>query len=147
MNKNWLVLATLGLSLVATPYLACSNSGDAEASYSEADMKSAVLGRWEGTADIDGESVDFSLVLEQTSVKSKPGATTLAVSGTITSVNPVLNGNVDGEISAGKDLDPADVSLRVEDGTLLGGALEKQALNDGHVTKARPVGTFSLSRP
>jgi hypothetical protein len=147
MKNKWLVLATLGLALVATPYLACSNSGETEASYSEADMKEAVLGRWEGTADIDGESVDFSLVLEQASVKSKPGATTLSVSGTITSVNPALNGNLDGELSAGKDLDPAELSLRVEDGTVLRGVLEKQTLSDGHVTKSRPVGTFSLARP
>lgn len=171
MAKKWLVLPIFGLVLVANPYLGCSHSNE-EYRYSEAEMKSAVLGSWEGSADIDGESVDFSLVLEQASAKSKaqrlpatgvqppctsrsfvkPAAacsitTTMPLSGTITSVNPALNGVVDGEVTAGAELDPAELSLRLEDGTQLRGVFQKQALGDGRVSRPQPVGTFSLSRP
>ncbi|MES1187801.1 MAG: hypothetical protein ABUL60_28540 [Myxococcales bacterium] len=172
MTKKWLIVPVFGLALIANPYLGCSHSDENGYSYSEADMKRAVLGSWEGNADIDGESVEFSLVLEQASAKSKtqsisapkaqpqcssrsfvkPAAacwvtTSMPVSGTITSVNPALNGAVDGVVTAGADLDPAELSLRLEDGTQLSGAFKKQALSDGHVTKPQQIGTFSLSRP
>lgn len=172
MTKRWLVFPIFGLTLVANPYLACSHSNE-EYSYSEADMKRAVLGTWEGSADIDGESVDFSLVLEQASAKSKtpilavpkappqcrsrsfvkPAAacsitTTMPLSGTITSVNPALNGVVDGEVSVvGKDLGPAALSLRLDDGKQLTGVVDNQALSDGSITSKLQLGTFALSRP
>ena len=147
MTKKWLVSVALGLALVAGPYLACSASSETEVGYSEAELKGAVLGAWEGNADIDGESVDFSLVLEHASVKSKPGNTTTVVSGTITSVNPALNGSVDGEISVGKELARMELGLRLEDGTQLGGSIESQALSDGRILRPQRNGTFSLSRP
>ena len=62
MTKKWLLLGVFGLALVVNPYLACS-SNETEYSYSEADMKDAVLGTWQGTAEMDGETVEFSLVL------------------------------------------------------------------------------------
>lgn len=147
MTRKWLVSGALGLALVAGPYLACSNSSETEAGYSEAELKSAVLGTWEGNAEIDGESVDFSLVLDQASVRSKPGKTTAVVSGNITSVNPALNGSVDGEISVGKEIERVELGLRLDDGTQLGGSIESQALADGRILRPQRNGTFSLSRP
>jgi len=172
MIKPWLALCVFAVSLVVSPYLACSNSDQNEFGYSEADMKSAVLGTWQGTADVDGETVEFSLVLEQASAKSKtqgvaaprvtpqcgsrsfvkPAAACLSLSqmpviGTVTSVNPSLNGTVDGEVTAFKELDPVDLSLRLEDGTQLAGVLEKQAVTDGRLLRPQQIGTFSLARP
>lgn len=172
MTKQWLVLAVFGLGLVINPYLACSNSNESDFSYSEADMKDAVLGAWQGTADIDGETVEFSLLLEQASAKSKtqsisapkvqpqcssrsfvkPAAACVALSqmpvvGTVTSVNPALNGALDGDVTAFKNLDRVELSLRLEDGTQLAGSLERQAVADGRILQPQQVGTFSLARP
>ena len=172
MTKKWLILPIFGLAAIVNPYLACSNSHETEYSYSEADMRGAALGTWQGTADIDGESVEFSLVLEQASARSKTQsisapraqpqcnsrsfvkpagacliASTMSLSGTLTSVNPALNGTVDGEARAGINLDPAELSLRLEDGTQLDGEIKGQALSDGRIRKSEQVGTFSLSRP
>jgi hypothetical protein len=172
MNKKWLLFGAFGLALVVNPYLACSSNEDGFA-FSESDLKAAVLGAWQGTADLDGETVEFSLVLEQASAKSKTqslsppkvqpqcgvrsfvkpagacsSSTTMPVSGTLTSVHPALNGVVDGEVNIlGNLLTVVDLSLRLEDGTVLGGAIENQAISDGLVSKSRQIGTFSLSRP
>jgi hypothetical protein len=171
MTKKWLLLGVFGFAFVMNPYLACSNAKESDFSYSEADMKDAALGSWEGTAEIDGESVDFSLVLEQASAKSKtqgvsapkvqpqcasrsfvkPAGACLTMSemlvvGTLTSVNPALNGPVDGSVVAYKDLGPAELTLLLDDGTRLDGKLEKQALSEGQIS-AKQLGTFSLSRP
>jgi hypothetical protein len=172
MSKKWLLLAVFGVALVINPYLACSSKDD-EFSFTESDLKAAVLGTWQGTADLDGETVEFSLVLEQASAKSKAqslsapkvqpqcgarsfvkpagaciGSTTMPVSGTLTSVNPALNGVVDGDVNIlGNILSGAELALRLEDGTLLNGVIEKQSISDGLVSKSRQIGTFSLSRP
>lgn len=172
MSKKWLLLGVFGLALVVNPYLACSSNEDGF-SFSESDLKAAVLGTWQGTADLDGETVEFSLVLDQASAKSKTqnlsgpkvqpqcgarsfvkpaGActsnTTMPVSGTLTSVNPALNGGVDGEVNiSGNILSLAELALRLEDGTVLSGAIEKQSISDGLVSKSRQIGTFSLTRP
>jgi hypothetical protein len=172
MSKHWLVLAVFGLALVVNPYLACSNSNESDFSYSEADMKDAVLGAWQGTADVDGETVEFSLLLEQASAESKtqsisapkvqpqcssrsfvkPAGACIALSqmplvGSLTSVNPALNGAVDGDVMAFKDLDHVELSLRLEDGAQLAGTLEKETVADGRILRPQQVGTFSLSRP
>ena len=171
MSQRWLLLAAFGLALMANPYLACSHS-NGDFNYSESDLKEATLGTWQGSADVDGETVEFSLVLEQASAPAKTqsvaapkvqpecisrsfvkpaGAcwvtTTMPVIGTLTSVNPALNGAFDGEVAAGKDLSPANLSLRLEDGKQLSGAIEKQSLNDGRITSKVQIGTFSLTRP
>jgi hypothetical protein len=170
MSKKWLLLGVFGLALVVNPYLACSSNEDGFA-FSESDLKAAVLGTWQGTADIDGETVEFSLVLDQASAKSqtlsapkvqpqcgarsfvKPAgactsSTTMPVSGTLISVNPALNGAVDGEVNIlGNLLTAVDLSLRLEDGTVLSGAIENQSISEGLVSKSRQIGTFSLSRP
>jgi hypothetical protein len=172
MNKRWLFFGFFGLALVINPYLACSSNEDGFA-FSESDLKAAVLGTWQGTADLDGETVEFSLVLEQASAKSKTqslsppkvqpqcgarsfvkpagaciSSTTMPVSGTLTSVNPALNGVVDGEVNIlGNLLSRAELALRLEDGTVLGGAIENQAISEGLVSKSRQIGTFSLTRP
>jgi len=168
MTKKWLRFGVFGLALVMNPYLACSNSREGDFSYSEADLKEAALGTWEGSAEIDGESVDFSLLLEQASAKSKISApkvpppcaarsfvkpagacvtmSELLVVGTLTSVNPALNGAVDGAVVAYKDLGPAELTLQLENGTRLAGTIEKQSLSEGQIS-ARQSGAFSLSRP
>jgi hypothetical protein len=173
MNEKWLFLGVFGVALVINPYLACSSSDD-DFAFSESDLKQAVLGRWQGTGDLDGETVEFSLVLEQASAKSKAqslsapkvqpqcgarsfvkpagacvGSTSMPVSGTLTSMNPALNGVVDGDVSIlGRLLTSADLALRLEDGTQLNGAIEEQAISDGLVMKSqRQLGSFSLARP
>jgi len=170
MSKRWLILGVFGLALVINPYLACSSKAGFD--YSETDMKQAVLGDWVGSADIDGESVDFTLSLQQASDKSKtqslaapkvqpqcgsrtfvrPAAacwntTTMPLVGTITSVSPALNGAVDGELVAGMSLDPSQLSLRLENGKQLSGSLKKGALSDGTITDGATDSSFSLSRP
>jgi hypothetical protein len=169
--KKWLLMGVFGLALVVNPYLGCSSNGQ-DFSYSEADLKDATLGTWQGSAEIDGEQVEFSLVLEQASAKSKtqslsapkvqPQCATrsfvkpagacaslseMPVVGTLTSVNPELNGAVDGVVHAYQNLSPADLSLRLEDGKQLTGMVEKQSLSDGRITSKVELGTFSLSRP
>jgi hypothetical protein len=172
MTKKWLLLGVFGLALVVNPYLACSSNEDGF-SFSESDLKAAVLGTWQGTADLDGETVEFSLVLDQASAKSKTqslsapkvqpqcaarsfvkpagacsSTTSMPVSGTLTSVNPALNGVVDGGVNIdGNLLTVVDLSLQLEDGTQLSGAIEKQSISDGSITSKVQRGTFALSRP
>ena len=170
MNKKWLLLGVFGLALVINPYLACSSKEDFD--YSESEMKQAVLGEWVGTADIDGESADFTLSLQQASPKSttqsvaapkvqpqcgsrsfvKPAAACTSTSsmplvGTITSVNPALNGTVDGDAFAGVNLNPTELHIRLDDGKQLSGMLIKGSLSDGSISTNIEIGTFSLARP
>lgn len=172
MTKQWLWLCAFGVALVVNPYLACSSPKESDFDYSEAEMKDAVLGTWLGTAEVDGEEVDFSLTLEQAPAKAKtqspvapakspqcaqrsfvkPAAACLNVSempviGSITSVNPALNGAVDGYVQAFRSLGPANISLRTEGGVQLAGSIEKQALSDGTLSGQAGDSTFSLSRP
>jgi hypothetical protein len=171
MTKKWLLLGVFGLALVINPYLGCSSNDD-EFSYSESDLKAAVLGNWQGTADLDGEQVEFSLVLEQAPAKSKtqslsaprvkpqcssrsfvkPAAACISMSdmplvGTLTSVNPELNGAVDGEVQAYRDLDGIDIALRLEGGKELRGQVKGQSLSDGQISAGTKLGTFALTRP
>ena len=172
MHKNWLLLPIFGVALVINPYLACSSEDESDFTYSEADMKEALLGIWQGTAELDGEAVPFSLVLEQSSAKSSPqnvaapkvqpqcgsrsfvkpaGAcvsfSTMPVVGTLTSENPTLNGAVEGDIAAYRNLEPAELTLRLEDGKVLSGMIENQSLSAGQINTNVQLGTFSLSRP
>ena len=173
MSKKWLLLGVFGLALVINPYLACSSSNEDGFSFSESDLKAAVLGTWQGTADLDGETVEFSLVLDQASARSKTqslsapkvqpqcgarsfvkpagacvSTTSMPVSGTLTSVNPALNGVVDGGVNIyGNILSRVELALRLEDGTELTGRIEKQALSDGSIMSNVQPGTFALSRP
>jgi len=173
MTKNWLLLGVFGIALVVNPYLACSNSADEEEfTYSEQDMKAVILGDWEGSADLDGESVPFTLTLEQASAKSqtqsssapsvkpqcasrsfvKPAAacaslSTMPLVGTITSSNPALNGAVTGELMASRILDNAGLSLQLEDGKTWSGTVKADEVSDGRIYAAEQVGTFSLTRP
>lgn len=171
MQKKWLLLGVFGVALVINPYLACSSSSEDEFKYTESEMKSAVLGTWQGTAEIDGETVSFSLVLEQQGAKSKtqsaprvspqcatrsfvkPAAACITMSemplvGTITSQNPDLNGALDGGAHAYVNLDPTDLDLELEAGLSLRGMINGDSLSDGSITAASGnVGTFSLSRP
>ena len=171
MNKKWLLVGVFGIALVINPYLACSSSEEDEFKYTESEMKSAVLGTWQGTAEIDGETVSFSLVLEQDGSKSKtqsaprltpqcgtrsfvkPAAACISMSemplvGTITSQNPDLNGPLDGVAHAYLDLDPTDLDLRLETGLSLGGMIKGDELSDGSIMAASgSLGSFSLARP
>lgn len=169
--KRWLLLGVFGVALVVNPYLGCDRAGESDFTYAEADMRDAVLGTWQGSADIDGESVPFSLVLDQASGKSKtqggvapkvqppcgtrsfvkPAAaclssTDMPVVGTLSSENPALDGAVDGHAQAFRTLDSVTLTLSLQDGKVLTGAIEKQALSEGRVTAAAPLGTFSMAR-
>jgi hypothetical protein len=173
MNKTWLLLGVFGVALVVNPYLACKSTDDDEFEYTEAEMKQAVLGTWEGTAELEGESVAFSLVLEQASDKSKtqsvsapgvkpqcssrsfvkPAAACVSMSempltGTITSQNPELNGVLDGGAHAYLSLDSISLDLVLESGKTLSGALRDDALSEGSIrASSGDVGRFSLARP
>ena len=70
MMRTWLVFGVFGVALVVNPYLGCSSSEE-DFTYSEQDMKAAILGEWQGTGELDGEAVAFTLKLEQASAKSK----------------------------------------------------------------------------
>ena len=171
MHKKWLLLPAFGVALVINPYLACSSEDENDFTYSEADMKEALLGTWQGTAELDGETVPFSLVLEQASAKSstqsiaapkvqpqcgsrsfvKPAGacvslSTMPVVGALTSENPTLNGVVEGDIAAYRNLEPVQLTLRLEDGKVLSGMIENQSLSEGLINTNVQLGTFSLSR-
>ncbi len=168
-GKKWLLLGVFGGALVVNPYLACSHSGESDFTYAEADMKDAMLGTWQGNAEVDGESVAFSLVLEQASRKSKsiaapklqpqcgsrsfvkPAAACVSLSdmpviGTLSSENPAFDGAVEGHLQAFRTLDAATLSLSLQDGKVLSGNIEKKALSDGQISAAAQVGTFSMAR-
>ncbi len=171
-GKKWLLLGVFGLALVVNPYLGCSHSGESDFTYAESDMKDAVLGTWQGSAEIDGETVPFSLVLEQASGKSKTqsisapkvqpqcgsrsfvkaAAACLSLSdmpviGTLSSENPAFNGAVEGHVQAFRTLAAAPLTLQLEDGKVLSGTIEKQALSEGRIAATAEVGTFSMARP
>lgn len=169
MQSKWLLLGVLGLALVINPYLACSSED--EFNYSESEMKSAVLGEWEGTAELNGESVSFSLTLEQAPSKSKtqsaprvtpqcgtrsfvkPAAACVSMSemplaGSIASANPELDGLVEGYAHAYVNLDPTELDLVLESGLTLHGNIKSGSLKDGSInTREDNAGTFSLTRP
>jgi hypothetical protein len=172
VTKQWLLLGTFAVALVVNPYLGCSNSNESDFTYSEADMKAAILGEWQGSADLDGESVPFTVSLQQASAPSrtqslsapsvtpqcgsrsfvKPAAACVSESvmplvGTVTSSNPGLNGVVTGELSAARILDKAGLRLQLEDGRTLNGTLDGDEITDGTLFDAQKVGTFSLERP
>jgi hypothetical protein len=172
MAKKWLSLVVLALAFVANPYLACSESGESDFTYSETDMQSVVLGSWQGSAELEGASTPFSLTLEQASSKSKtqsikpprvqpqcgsrsfvkPAAacaseTTMPVVGSLSSENPALNGPVDGYFIAYRTLEMVELELRLENGAVLSGGIKDQALSEGLLRNAGQTGSFSLSRP
>jgi hypothetical protein len=163
-----------GVAFVVNPYLACSNKDEPAFTYGEADMKAALLGTWQGSAELAGETIPFSLTLEQASAKSrtqgvrapgvqpqcgsrsfvKPAAaclsiTTMPVVGVLSSENPGLNGAIDGSLDAYQTLDAANLSIRLEDGTTLVGTVEGDAVSDGLVQGGdlEHSGSFSMSRP
>jgi hypothetical protein len=145
MPKQWLLCGCVGLALVVTPYLACSGRTDESVSVTEADLKQAALGTWQGSAELDGETIPFSLVLEQAVGKAK-AQNAIFVNGTLTSENPALNGALDGQVQA-SSADAFSVALRLDDGKQLSGNLEKQSLSDGHIDSPARSGTFSFARP
>lgn len=172
MKKNWAILGLFAVALVVNPYLACSSSGDEDFTYSEQDMKAAILGDWQGNAELDGISVPFTVSLEQASAKSKtqsvsaptvkpqcgsrsfvkPAAACASTSvmplvGTVTSSNPALNGAITGELSASRILDKAQLQLQLEDGKTLNGTLSDDEVSDGKIFASQEVGTFSFARP
>ncbi len=175
MHKNWLIIAGFGLALVVNPYLGCSQSSDGtggEFQYSEDDMKSAVLGSWQGTAELDGVTTPFSLSLEQGADASKtqsaappsvrPQCTSrsfvkpagacssqsrMPLVGTLSSGNPQLDGALDGEVSALRTLDAVYLSLRLETGVELVGTIKARAVKEGVLGDAGATGSFSMSRP
>ena len=172
MTKRWLSLAVCGVSFVVNPYLACSESREPDFTYSESDMKLAVLGAWQGSAELDGVSTPFSLTLEQAASKSKtqsvaaPGLrpqcgsrsfvkpagacvseTTMPVTGTLSAESPQLNGAVDGRLVAYRTLDAVELELTLDSGLVLSGTIKDQTLSEGSVKSAGQTSSFSLARP
>lgn len=172
MSKKFLSFLALSLAFVVNPYLACSESSESDFSYSESDMKLAVLGSWQGNAELDGVSTTFSLVLEQaasksntqslTAPKTKPqcgsrsfvkpagacvSVTSMPVVGSLSSENPTLNGSVDGSVMAYRTLDAVELEVQLENGVVLSGMIEGEALPEGQLRNAAQSGSFSLTRP
>jgi hypothetical protein len=146
MNARYLALGGCALALLIAPYLACSShEGPGDPGRSDADMRAAVIGTWQGSAEIDGETVPFSLGLQP--AQRRPAAVHgVSVVGTLTSENPDLNGALDGVVTAEIDDEGLDVALRLEDGKIFSGRVERSAITDGHINDKAPVGSFSMSR-
>lgn len=176
MKKNLAVWTLFGLAFVVNPaVLACSSNDDEEDfTYGEADMKAAALGDWQGTAEVDGESVAFTLSLEQASGKSstqsisapgvtpqcgsrsfvKPAAACISTSsmpvvGTLTSDNDELSGPVTGQLTAFRTLESSELEVVLEDGRALSGSLRDQVISEGRIflPGRGELGTFTLARP
>lgn len=137
-------------SLLAAALLcACSHENEPDFTYTNGEMNEALLGTWQGTAQLDGETVPFSLSLEQaigkaqTETRSRRG---LPVVGSLTSENPAFNGAVDGSFTAFRTLDSVRLELHVDGGVVLYGNVDDQSLNDGHIGTSA-ADTFSLARP
>jgi hypothetical protein len=165
------------LTFLVNPHLvACSSAfadgDDADFTYSEADMRAAVLGDWQGTAELDGETTAFTLTLRQASATPSgqglvappvrpqcglrtfvaPAAacasiSTMVLAGTITSDHPRLTGSVTGELEAFRTLDSSLLGIELPDRTELRGSLERQAIADGGIYGETKLGTFTLARP
>lgn len=146
-SRNQLLLGALGLALLVTPYLACSSSESAssEASTSTEELQSKLLGTWQGSAEIDNETIPFSLSLDQRGATSTPER--LTVVGSLTSENPSFDGAVDGYFGIDATNHRVTLSLRLDDGKTLLGTLEGEALSDGRIVNMARTGTFGLGRP
>jgi hypothetical protein len=174
MTKNLVVWSLFGLAFVLNPALfACSSESEEDFTYSESQMKAVVVGEWQGSAEVDGETIAFTLSLEQASAKSgtqsiaapafqpqcgsrsfvKPARacismSTMPVAGTIASEHPRLSGAIEGEAEAWRNLSPTRLRLVLEDGTAMSGSIEDQAVAEGgELWLDGPVGTFTLARP
>jgi hypothetical protein len=140
--KRWCLLAAAFLG-------ACSHENEPDFTYTTGEMNEALLGLWQGTAQVDGETVPFSLSLEEATGKAKTETRSrraLPVIGALTSENPAFNGVVDGAFTAFRTLDSVRFELHVDGGVVLYGNVDDQSLNDGHIG-GRPADTFSLARP
>ena len=143
ISRHQLVLAGLGLSLLGLPYMACS--GDATpAGEGSAELQAKLLGTWQGAAELEGETIPFSLTLDHAATKDAPER--LSVVGSMASENPKLDGDVDGSFAVQAD-GRAALSLRLQDGTVLLGILTRDALKDGRVNGPAWSGGFGLWRP
>jgi hypothetical protein len=144
-SRNQLLLGALGLALLVTPYLACSSSESDTPAQGAEQQQARLLGNWQGTAEIDGETIPFSLSLDARPQKSSPER--LVVAGTLTSENPAFDGAVDGYFGVDASSQRATLSLRLDDGKTLLGTLEGEALSDGRIVNVARTGTFGLTRP
>lgn len=174
MKKQAAAWTLFGMVFLMNPQLACSSSEGEEDdfTYTEQDMKAVVLGDWQGTAELDGETIAFTLSLEQASAKSstqgisastlqpqcgsrsfvKPAAacvtmSTLPLVGSLTSESPALSGAVTGEAEASRILNPSRLRIQLEDGRTLAGTLADQSISDGGIYDGRQIGSFTLARP
>jgi len=146
VNRRWFMLGAAGFALCLLPYLACSSrEGSADTSHSATNLSAAVLGTWQGSAEIDGETVPFSLVL-QPAARQSSAARGLSLIGTLTSENPELNGAIDGVASIEVDGDRIDAALRLDDGKVLSGRVEAGVITDGRIHDKAAVGSFTMSR-
>jgi hypothetical protein len=144
LTRNQLLFGAVGLALLVTPYLACSSSSDSAPTSESAEAQQArLLGTWQGTAELDGETIPFSLTLDRQT--RQLSTERVAVLGTIASENPNFDGAVDGNV--GSSDKGVTLSLRLADGKVLLGTLEGEAISDGRIVSAAQFGTFGLTRP
>jgi len=139
--------SAIGLLLLAFCPLACGSSKHTPPSYSEGEVKAALLGTWQGSAELEGEVVPFSLSLERGATRAPLPDGVIAVAGTLVSENPALNGAVDGRADASEALSSASLAIRVETGGTLLGSFDGDSLTDGRIQSREQSGTFSLGRP
>jgi len=110
-------------------------------------VKGALLGTWQGSAELDGEVVLFALTLERGATRTPLPDGVIAIAGTLVSENPLLNGAVDGRADASEALSSANLAVRVDSGGTLLGSFDGDSLTDGRIQSRESSGTFSLSRP
>lgn len=147
LGRNRLLLGALGLALLVTPYLACSSSDQgADSAESVEELRNKLVGTWQGTAEIDNETIPFSLSLDQRRATiSTPER--LGVAGSLTSENPSFDGAVDGYFGIDAANHRVTLSLRLDDGKTLLGTVEGETLTDGRIENVARSGTFALARP
>jgi hypothetical protein len=160
--------------LVACSSVVADGGDDSDFTYSEADMRAVVLGDWQGTAELEGETTTFTLRLEQASaspagqrlvappVRPQCGSrtfvapaaacvsmSTMALVGTITSNHPRLNGSVTGELSAFLTLDSSVLDIVLPERATMNGTLNDQVVGSGGILgeQGNGLGTFTLTRP
>lgn len=144
LTRKQLLLGAASLALLVTPYLACSSSeGAANTNESAEAQQARLLGSWQGTAELDGETIPFALTLDRQA--RQLSTERVAVVGSITSENPNFDGAVDGNVASSEK--GTTLSLRLADGKVLLGTLEGEAVSDGRIMRAAQSGTFGLTRP
>lgn len=173
--KKKLAMGTLFVvAFLVNPQLIGCSSDAEDFTYSEADMRDTVVGEWQGTAELEGESIPFTLTLKQAPrtpaahdqvappIRPQCGSrtfvqpaaacmsmSTMALAGTLTSDSPRLSGAVTGSAMAYRTLDSTELELELSDALRFNGNVARQTVADGGLfgDGGAALGSFTLTRP